>query len=80
MPSPPKPWCRTTRARPCPVCGGLDCLYAGPSDAPAAVVCRNVSSPWRTGDAGHLHVLDDRSPTWAPWRRSLVRLGGGGRP
>jgi len=26
------------------------------------------------GAAGCLHVLDDRGPTWAPWRCALARL------
>jgi len=72
--SPPKPWQRATRRRPCPVCHVAGCLYAGPHNSPVAVVCAGVESPQRIGTAGYLHVLDERGPTWAPWRTSLARL------
>ncbi len=77
--SPPKPWQRATRARPCPVCHSAGCLCAGPHDSPVAVVCARVESPQRIGTAGFVHVLCDAGPTWAPWRTSLSRLAGGRR-
>jgi hypothetical protein len=67
----PKPW---HRARSCPICGGGGCLRAGPHDSPVAVVCAKVVSTRPVGLVGHLHVLSDSGPTWAPWRRSLGRL------
>ena len=33
--APPKPWVRTSKAKPCPICCGVDCLLSGPTD-PAA--------------------------------------------
>jgi hypothetical protein len=72
--SPPKPWQRATRARPCPVCHAAGCLYAGSHGDPIAVVCANVTSAKPIGTAGHLHVLRDAGGVWAPWRTSLKRL------
>jgi len=75
----PRPWNRATRRRPCPVCRAVGCLYVGSHDSPVAVVCARVESPQPIGTAGWLHVLNDRGPTWAPWRVSLSKLARGGR-
>jgi 5S rRNA maturation endonuclease (ribonuclease M5) len=67
-------WERVSRRRPCPVCGRPDwCVFAGPPDAPTAVICPRTQSPHRAGEAGFLHVLRDHGPTWAPWRRTISR-------
>jgi hypothetical protein len=70
----PAPW---TRARRCNVCGKADCLYAGPLDAPSAVICRNRESAVTVGTAGWLHELRTDGPTWTKWRLSLPKLARG---
>jgi len=67
-------WQRVSKRRRCPVCGRADwCLYAGPADAPTAVICARVESSKRAGEAGWLHVLRNDGPVWTPWRRNLGR-------
>ena len=73
----PRPW---SRARRCKVCGKADCVYAGPLDAPSAVICCNTESAVAVGTVGWLHELNKNGPTWAPWRRSLARLARMGGP
>ncbi len=70
----PKPWQRSTKRRPCAVCGGSGCLRAGPHDSPSAVVCARIKSGRKVGTIGFLHVLSDNGPTWTAWRVSLKRL------
>jgi hypothetical protein len=70
----PNPWQRSTKRRPCAVCGGAGCLRAGPDRSPVAVVCTVVESVRPVGMVGYLHVLSDTGPTWAPWRCSLPKL------
>ncbi len=69
----PKPWLRTTRRRPCPICRGSGCLISA-AVAPEAAVCLRVESAKPIGVIGWLHLLNDRGPTWCAWRRSLTRL------
>jgi hypothetical protein len=65
-------WIRVSKRRPCPICGKPDwCMYAGPADAPAAVICQRVESQRRCGEAGHLHILRDTGPTWSPSVRRI---------
>jgi len=67
-------WQRVSKRRLCPVCERPDwCLYAGPDDAPTAVLCARTESAKRCGDAGWLHVLRDDGPAWPPWRRTITR-------
>ena len=67
-------WQRVSKRRPCPVCGKPDwCVYAGPAEAPTAVICARVESAKRCGEAGWLHVLRTDGPVWAPWKRTLRR-------
>ena len=65
-------WVRVSRRHPCPVCGRPDwCLIA---DDDSAAICARMESPKRCGEAGWLHRLVDRSPSWprrSPWQ---VRL------
>jgi hypothetical protein len=76
----PKPWQRSTRAHPCPVCHAADCLATGPYSDPAAVVCRKVQSTQAVGVVGWLHVLRSDGPAWPPWRFSLSRIARQGGP
>jgi hypothetical protein len=82
-------WQRVNRQRPCPICGKPDwCLYAGPSDAPNAVICPRVESDQRCGEAGWLHRLRDcefwrgYTRTWtmnanpSPGERDFASLAG----
>lgn len=77
-------WQRVTKRRPCAVCSKPDwCLFAGPADAPTAVICPWTVSPQRCGEAGFLHELRHDGPTWAPWRRSIrkaVKTMSGAKP
>ncbi len=67
-------WQRVSRRRPCPVCGRFDwCMYAGPDDAPTAVICPRTPSDQRAGEAGYLHILRTDGPTWPAWRQTLRR-------
>ena len=67
-------WQRVSRRRVCPICERPDwCLYAGPDDAPTAVLCARTESAKRCGDAGWLHVLRDDGPAWPPWRRTITK-------
>ena len=53
-------WTRVSREYPCPICEKPDwCLYAGPPDAPTAVICPRIESEKRCGEAGWLHKLRD---------------------
>jgi len=70
-------WRRVSKRRPCPVCGKPDwCLFAGPDEAPDAVICPRVESPKRCGEAGWLHVLRRDGPAWPRWRQTLRRAIG----
>jgi hypothetical protein len=77
-------WQRVSKRRPCPVCDKPDwCLYAGPADAPKAVICARIESPKRCGEGGWLHELRSGGPTWTPWRRTIrkaVRMMGEAKP
>jgi len=64
----PSTWRRTTRRRPCPVCRKAGCAVAGPSDRPAAAVCRNVESDDPIDGVAFLHVLRSDGPCWPRWR------------
>jgi len=67
-------WQRVSRRRVCPICERPDwCVYAGPDDAPTAVLCARTESAKRCGDAGWLHVLRDDGPAWPPWRRTITK-------
>ena len=56
----PKPWVRTTRSDPCPVCRRrAGCLLSSPGD-PSAVICRSVPSDRPIGAIGFLHELTPR--------------------
>ena len=67
-------WKRVSRRRPCPVCGKSDwCIYAGPDDAPTAVICPRTPSDQRAGEAGYLHIVRTDGPTWPAWRQTLRR-------
>jgi len=67
-----KPWSRTTKGRPCPVCRRSGCLQSS-VDNPDAVVCRRIASSKPVGNLGHLHEMKP-SAAWAPWRRSLQQI------
>ena len=74
--APPKPWTRTTKARPCPVCHRAGCLLSAPTD-PAAVVCATTESAEPIGTWGFLHILRTDGPAWSKWRLTLARLAKG---
>ena len=68
--TPPAPWTRTTKARPCPQCGGSGCLVSGPTD-PAAVVCSRVASDRPIGSAGPSSRCTRRPAVGTPGARAL---------
>jgi len=65
-------WQRVNRRRPCPVCGRPTwCMYAGPADAPEAVLCQRVESPRRIGEAGWLHRVRESATAWPAGKRRI---------
>ncbi len=72
MPEPLKPWTRSTRSRPCPLCGKSGCLVSAANN-PEAAICTNTTSSVKIGAVGFLHELRP-APPWTRWRMSLAKL------
>jgi len=70
-------WVRTSKSRPCPICGKPDwCLVSADG---SAAICPRIAegSVKRCGEAGWLHKLRDERPPSRKVASARVMLGGG---
>jgi hypothetical protein len=69
---------RVTRSRPCPICGHSDWCLVSPDASTAICPRTKEGSLKRCGDAGYLHILEDRHnghdrhEHGAKWRHTLT--------